>query len=91
MLPLYILSKVKTIITDGCPQEFILIDIARENVFNNALHIKCGFHLVRIGWTHHIMKTHCFPTSDGYFYDRVCNYMEKWIYSWMKNSFVTQE
>ena len=68
LFPSYILSKVKTIITDGCPQEFIQMDIARENVFKNALCIRCGFHLVRIGWTHHILKKYCFPPSIGCFF-----------------------
>ena len=67
------------------------IDIARQNVFKNALLIRCGFHLVRMGWTHHIMKKYCFSASIGYFYDRVCNLLKKWIYSWMKSSCETQE
>ena len=72
---------MKTIITDGCPQNFMKIDIARENVLKNVLHIRRGFHLVRMGWTHHIMKKHCFPASVGYFYDRICNHSKKWILS----------
>ena len=91
LFPGYILSKVKSIITDGCPQEFMQIDIARQNIFNNALRVRCGFHLVRMGWTHHIMKKHCFPTSVGCFYDRVCNHLNKWMYSWMKSSCETRE
>ena len=82
---------MKTIITDGCPQEFMQIDIARENFFKNALCIRCVFHLVRMGWTHHIMNNHCFPASIGYFHDRVCNHLKKWIYSWIKNSCKTRE
>ena len=91
LFPSYILSKVKTIITDGCPQEFMQIDIARENVFKNALHIRCGFHLIRMGWTHHIMKKLCVSASIAYFYDQVCNRLKKWIYSWMKKSCETRE
>ena len=56
-----------------------------------TLRIRCGFHVVRMGWTHHIMKKHCFTASVGYFYDRACNHLKKWIYSWMKNSFKTRE
>ena len=43
MFPSYILSKVKTIITDGCPQEFMEIDTAGETFFKNELCIRCGF------------------------------------------------
>ena len=42
-------------------------------------------------WTHRIMKKHCFPTSVGCFYDRVCNHLNKWMYSWMKSSCETRE
>ena len=62
------------------------IDIAREIIFKNALHIRYDFHLARMGWTHHIMKEHCFAAFVGYFFDRVCNQLKKWICSWMKNS-----
>ena len=37
------------------------------------------------------MKKHCFPACVGYFYDRVCNHLKKWMNSWMKNSFETRE
>ena len=67
LFPSYILSKVKTIITDGCPQEFIQINIARENIFKNTLRSRCDFHLVRMGWTHNIMKKYYFPASIEYF------------------------
>ena len=67
LFPLYILLKMKTIITDGCPQKFMQIDIAQKIVFKNALHIRCFFHIVRMGWTHHIIKTHCFSASVRYF------------------------
>ena len=43
------------------------VDITREIAFKNALRIRCGFHLARIDWTHHIMKKHSFPASVGYF------------------------
>ena len=76
LFPLYILSKVKTIITDGCPQEFMQIDIDRENVVKNTVCIRCGFHFVRMGWIHHTMKKHCFCASIGYFYDRVGNHLK---------------
>ena len=91
LFPLYILSKLKTIITDGYPQEFLQRYIARENVYKIALRIRYSFHLVRTGWAHHIMKKNCFAASIGYFYYRVCNLLKKWIYSWMKNSFETRE
>ena len=60
---------MKTIITDGCTQEFMQIDIARENVFKNALHIRCGFHLVRMDWAHDILKKNGFPACVGYYYE----------------------
>ena len=87
LFPSYILSKVKSIITDGCPQELMQIEI----VFKNTLRIRHEFYLIRMGWTHHIMKKYCFPASVGYFYDRVCNHLKKWIYSWMKHSCETRE
>ena len=42
----YVLSQAKVIIPNGCPQDFIQIDHARKIIFKNALHIRCGFHLI---------------------------------------------
>ena len=48
LFPSNILSKIRVIITDVCPKEFIHIDIAQEIVFGTTLRIRCGFYLVRI-------------------------------------------
>ena len=48
LFPSYILSKVKIIISDGCSQEFMQIDITKVYLFKNAFCIRCGFHLVRM-------------------------------------------
>ena len=45
LFPYYLLSQVKAIMTDGCPQDFMQIDMAREIYFKNILKIRCGFHL----------------------------------------------
>ena len=86
LLPSYVLSQVKVIISDGCPQEFIQIDNARKNIFKNALRIRCGYHIVTIGWKVHVIKKSCFPDKYGPLYDNICNHLKKWIYSWMKSS-----
>ena len=56
LFPSHVLSQVKAIITDGCPQEFTQIDYARKTILKNALRIRCGFHLVRMGWAVHVIK-----------------------------------
>ena len=56
LFPSYVLSQVKAIITDGCPQEFTQIDYVRNTTFKNALRRRCGFHLVRMGWAVHVIK-----------------------------------
>ena len=91
LFPRYLLSQVKAIITDGCPQEFMQIDIARQIYFKNALRIRCGFHLVRMGWMHHVIKKDCYFSSVGVIYDNVCTHLKVWIYSWMKSSCETQK
>ena len=40
LFPRNLLSQVKAIITDGCPQEFMQIDTARQIYFKNALRMK---------------------------------------------------
>ena len=65
-------------------QEFMQIDMAREIYFKDALRMRCGFHLVQMGWTHHVIKKNSYPSSVGLFYDNVCNHLKAWIYSWMK-------
>ena len=86
LFPRYLLSQVKAIITDGCPQEFMQIDMARETYSKIPIRIRCGFYLVRMGCTHHVIKKNCYPSSVGVFYDNVCNHLKAWIYSWMKRS-----
>ena len=55
LFPCYLLSQVSAIITDGCQQEYLQIDMAREIFFKNTLRIRSGFHLVRMGWTRHVI------------------------------------
>ena len=86
LFPRYTLSQVKAIIIVGCPQEFMSIDMARDVYFKNALRIRCGFHLVQMGWTHHVFKKKCYPSLIGGFYDNICNHLKAWICSWMKSS-----
>ena len=87
----YVLSQVKAIITDDCPQEFIQIDNARKTIFKNVLCIQCGFHQVKMGRAVHVMKKNCFPEKFGSLYDNVCNHLKRWTYSWMKSSCETRE
>ena len=87
LFPYFILSHVKAITTDGYPQEFIQIDMARGINFKNTLRIRCGFYLVRMDWTYHVIKKNCYASSVGVFYDNVCNHLKAWIYSWIKRIF----
>ena len=91
LFPPYLLSQVKPIMTDGCPQEFMQIDMATEIHFKNAFRRRCGIHLVQMGSTHHVIKKNCYPSSVGVYYDNVCNHLKAWIYSWMKRSFETRK
>ena len=91
LFPRYLLSQVKATITDACPQEFMQIDMVREIYFKNALRIRCGIHLVQMGWTHHVDKKNCYSSSVGVFYDNICNHLKAWIYSWMKSSCETRK
>ena len=91
LFPSYVLFQVKAIITDGCPQEFTQIDYASKTFFKNALRIRCGFHLVRMGWAVHVVKNNCFSDEFGSLYDNACNHMEMWIYYWMKSSCETRQ
>ena len=62
----------------------------RKTIFKNALHIRSGFHLVRMGWAIHVIKN-CFPDKFGALYDNVCNHLKRWIYCCMKSSCETRE
>ena len=61
-----ILSQKKAIIADDCFQEFMQIDVSQEICFNNTICIGCGHHLVRMSWTHHVIKTNFFPDHLGH-------------------------
>jgi len=58
-----ILAKVNLFISDGNQEEMTQIDAAIMNVFPNAKRQRCGFHIVRMGWNHHILSKRCF---EGY-------------------------
>ena len=60
--------------------------MAIEICFKNALRIRCGFHLVQMAWTHHLIIKNCYPSSVGVFYDDVCNYLKSWTYSCIRRS-----
>ena len=72
----YLLSQVKAIITDGFPKDFMQIDKAREVYFKYTLKIRCGFHLVQMGWINHVIKKNCCPFSVGIFSGDVCNHLK---------------
>ena len=71
------LSQVKVIITDGCPQELIQIDNISKIIFKNTLHIQCGLNLVRMGWAVRIIKKYWCPDEFGSLCDNVCNHMKR--------------
>ena len=91
VLPTLFPRYLPAFITDGCPREFMQINMATKIYFKNTLRIRCGFHLVQMGWTHCVIKKNCYPSSVGVFYDNVCNHLKAWIYSWMKSSCETQK
>ena len=75
LFPSCVLSQIKAIITDGCPQEFTQIDYGRKTICKNALRIQCGSHLVRMGWVVHVIKKYCFLDEFGPLNDNVCNHL----------------
>ena len=89
-LPKSLLARVKVIITDGCVQEFSQVDNALTNSFVNACRVRCGFHLVRMGWNAKVLaKRHVDPKHHK-FYETVCIHLKAWIYSWMRSSCETE-
>ena len=79
-----ILSQVHAIvIIDGCVQEFSQIDDAIGISFPNAFRVRCGFHLVKMGWKTKIVCRNSYPKLVHQIYDTFCNHLKLWIYSWM--------
>ena len=50
------------------------------------MRVRCGFHLVRLGWLQKIISKRSYPQKDWFVYDSVCDHLRSWIYSWMKGN-----
>ena len=89
-----ILDRVKVIVSDGCVQEFSQIDDAINICFPNATRIRCGFHIVTLGWKTKVISKKSLGSSVekfAVFYDTVVRHLQSWIYSWMTSACETKE
>ena len=84
--PKSLLSRVNVIISDGCVQEFSQIDDALNISFLNAKRVRCGFHIVRMGWSTQVIGKRCINPKYQIFYETVCVHLKSWIYSWMRST-----
>ena len=82
MFNLNTLNRIKLIISDGDNQETRQIDDCRA---------RCGWHIVEMGWTKHILGANCFPPNEANYYNSICSHIKAWIYSWMKPDCETQQ
>ena len=61
------------------------------NSFVNDCRLRCGFHLVRMGWNSKVLaKRHVDPKHHK-FYETVCIHLKDLIYSWMRSSCETEK
>eukprot|EP00957_Ditylum_brightwellii_P208562 15358040-Ditylum_brightwellii.AAC.2 len=54
LLTRHFCNGVKVILTDGDCQEYEMIDICLITIFKNAKRVRCGWHIVDLGWKRHI-------------------------------------
>ena len=67
-------NRVKLIVSDGCFQEFSQIDDAIKICFPNATRMRCGFHIVTLGWKSKVISKKSLGLSVekfSVFYDTV--------------------
>jgi len=85
-----ILSRVQVIVSDECQQEFSQIDIAIKNGFPQALRVRCGFHMVTLGWKTYVLNKNGIEKKEHRFHEAVCSHLRLWIYSWMRSNCETE-
>ena len=83
LIPKHILCDIRVVITDGDPQEFSQVDNTIVNIIPNAKRLRCGWHIVALGFEKNVDTT--FPDLPSTVIDQHKKIILNWMYSWIKN------
>ena len=84
-------DRVKFLMKDGDNQQRNEIIGALRNVFQNAIEGGCGYHIVHSTWLKYVPGKTTLTTKNHELYDNMKSKIQKWVYSWMKPSYVEDE
>ena len=76
---------------DGDNQQRNEIIGALRNVFPNTIEGDCGYHIVHSTWVKYVPGKTTLTTRNHELYDNMKSKIQKWVYSWMKPSYVEDE
>ena len=91
MIPKKHRERVKFVMKDGDPQQRNEIIGALMNIFPNAIEGGCGYHIVHTTWEKYVPGKRSLSKQNQAKYDDIKSKIQKWIYSWMKSSYVEDE
>ena len=84
------IKMVKAVISDGDSQEIQQLDNAISLFLPHVHRIRCGWHLVYMGWRAHVPALGIQQTSQRKSYQEIQAVLKNWMYSWMKPSCETK-
>ena len=84
------MDQIKVIISDGDSQEIQQIDNAIKLFLPKILRIRCGWHMVFMGWKVHMPSINSIVPGQQIQFLEIQSVLKNWMYSWMKSSCETR-